>query len=74
MSTAGGRYSVISGEEMVTGALSVLTGQQRMAVTRFYLQQKTQGQIAEELDVTVPAVSKFISRAVCRMRRSGTWA
>ncbi len=61
-------------EEMVTEALSVLTGQQRMAVTRFYLQQKTQGQIAEELDVTVSAVSKLISRAVCRMRRSGARA
>ncbi len=61
-------------EETVTEALSVLTGQQRLAVIRFYLQQKTQGQIAEELDVTVPAVSKLISRAVRRMRRAGAQA
>ena len=61
-------------EETVTEALSVLTGQQRRAVIRFYLQQKTQGQITEELDVTVPAVSKLISRAVRRMRRAGARA
>lgn len=61
-------------EETVTEALSVLTGQQRLAVIRFYLQQKTQGQIAEELDVTVPAVSKLISRAVRRMHRAGAQA
>lgn len=56
-------------KETVAEVLSILTGRQRKAIIQFYLCQKTQGQIAEELDVTAPAVSQLISRAVRRMRR-----
>lgn len=56
-------------EETVKELLSVLTDRQRTAVCRFFLEQKTQGQIAGELGVTAPAVSQILARAVQRMKK-----
>jgi len=55
-------------EETLGEALSSLTGRQKAAVRRFFLEQRTQGQIAEELGVTPAAVSGLVARALGRMR------
>lgn len=55
--------------ETVSGLLSPLTGRQRLVATRFYLEQKTERQIAGELGITAPAVSKILAKAVSRMWR-----
>lgn len=57
-------------EETVEGFLSALTGRQRLVASRFYLEQKTERQIAGELGITAPAVSRILAKAVDRMRRS----
>lgn len=58
-------------EETVEGFLSVLSDRQRQAVSLFYLEQKSERQIAGELGITAPAVSKILSKSVNRMRQSG---
>lgn len=58
-------------EETVEGFLSVLSDRQRLAVRLFYLEQKTERQIAGELGITTPAVSKILAKSVNRMRQSG---
>ncbi len=48
--------------------LAILTMKQRIAVCGFFLGQKTQEQIAEEMGVTISAVSKILTRAIRRMQ------
>ena len=57
--------------ETVEGFLSVLSDRQRQAVRLFYLEQKTERQIAGELGISAPAVSKILAKSVNRMRQSG---
>ena len=54
--------------------LSVLTETQRRAAVLFYLEQKTERQVAEELGITAPAVSRILAKSLARMRaiRKGT--
>lgn len=54
--------------------LSVLTGRQRKAAGMFYLEQKTERQIAAELGITFQAVSKILAKAVKKMRLYGCGA
>lgn len=56
--------------EAVSEILAILTNQQRVVVCRFFLEQKTQCQISRELGITAPAVSRILSRAIRRVRRS----
>ncbi len=58
-------------EETVEGFLSVLSDRKRLAVRLFYLEQKTERQIAGELGITAQAVSKILAKSVNRMRQSG---
>ena len=53
--------------ETVEGLLSVLTERQRRATVLFYLEQKTERQIAEELGITVSAVSRILAKSLARM-------
>lgn len=55
-------------EETVEGFLS---DRKRLAVRLFYLEQKTERQIAGELGITTPAVSKILAKSVNRMDQSG---
>ncbi len=55
--------------EAVEELLSVLTDRQRTVVCQFFLEQKTQGQIAGELGITASAVSQILTRAVRRMKK-----
>ena len=48
--------------------LSVLTETQRRAAVLFYLEQKTERQIAEEPGITAPAVSRILAKSFIRMR------
>jgi RNA polymerase sigma factor (sigma-70 family) len=74
----GGLYSRYSGAESALGGiiraetveslLSVLTERQRRAAVLFYLEQKTERQIAEELGITVSAVSRIPAKSLARMR------
>ncbi len=48
--------------------LSVLTETQRRAAVLFYLEQKTERQIAEELGITASAVSRILAKSLIRMR------
>ena len=57
-------------KEMVEELLSSLTESQRMVVCQYFLHQKTQNQISGELGITVPAVSRILSRAIQRLRRT----
>lgn len=61
-------------KEMADGFLSVLTGRQQQAVSMFYLEQKTERQIAAELGITFQAVSKTLAKAVKKMRLYGCGA
>ncbi len=56
--------------EAVESLLSALTEKQRRVSVLFYLEQKTERQIAAELKVTVPAVSRILARSADRMRDS----
>ena len=48
--------------------LSVLTEKQRRAAVLFYLEQKTERQVAQELGITAPAVSRILAKSLVRMR------
>lgn len=48
--------------------LSVLTERQWRAAVLFYLEQKTERQVAEELGITAPAVSRILAKSLVRMR------
>lgn len=61
-------------EEAVESFLLALSDRQRLVTRRFYLEQKTEQQIADELGITAPAVSKIIAKSVSRMRQSGKTA
>ena len=54
--------------ETVEKLLSVLTERQRRAAVLFYLEQKTERQVAEELGITAPAVSRILAKSLARMR------
>ena len=54
--------------ETVENLLSVLTERQRRAAVLFYLGQKTKRQVAEELGITAPAVSRILAKSLARMR------
>lgn len=54
--------------ETVENLLSVLTERQRRAAVLFYLEQKTKRQVAEELGITAPAVSRILAKSLDRMR------
>lgn len=56
-------------EETITELLEVLTKPQREVISRFFLYQKSQKQIAGELGVSMPAVSQKLSRAIGRIKR-----
>ncbi len=61
--------------ETVENYLSLLTERQRRAAVLFYLEQKTERQVAEELGITAPAVSRILAKSLDRMRagiRRGT--
>ena len=80
----GGLYSGYSGvesaldgiirAETVENLLSVLTERQRRAAVLFYLEQKTERQVAEELGITAPAVSRILAKSLARMRAGITGA
>lgn len=55
--------------ETVQEILRLLTDRQRVVVSRFFLQGKTQRQISRELGISSPAVSTILSRAVQRIRK-----
>lgn len=55
--------------ETVLELFGLLTSRQKVMVRCFYLEQKTQKQIAEELGISISAVSKTLSQAVRKMRR-----
>lgn len=59
-------------EETITELLEVLTKQQRDVISKFFLYQKSQKQIAGELGVSMPAVSQKLSRAIQRIQRKKT--
>lgn len=59
-------------KEIAEGYLSVLSDRQRLVARRFYLEQRTERQIAGELGITVPAVSRILAKSVSRMRQSGS--
>ena len=61
-------YPAYSGAETVENILSVLTERQRRAAVLFYLEQKTERQVAEELGITAPAVSRILAKSLARMR------
>lgn len=66
-----GAESVLDGiirAETVENILSVLTERQRRAAVLFYLEQKTERQVAEELGITAPAVSRILAKSLARMR------
>lgn len=54
--------------ETVENLLSMLTERQRRAAVLFYLEQKTERQIAEEPGITAPAVSRILAKSFIRMR------
>ena len=53
--------------ETVESLLSVLSERQRRVVVLFYIEQKTERQIAEELGITASAVSRILARSLDRM-------
>ncbi len=55
--------------KMVDEVLQSLTGRQREIVKKYFLQEKTQKEIAEELGISDPAVSLILFRAIRRIRR-----
>lgn len=57
-------------KETVEEILSILTEPQSNVVRQYFLYQKTQNQISGELGITVPAVSRILSRAIQRVRRT----
>ena len=57
----------IIGAETVESLLSVLSERQRRVVVLFYIEQKTERQIAEELGITASAVSRILARSLDRM-------
>lgn len=57
-------------EENVDALFSVLSVRQRQAAALFYLEQKTEREIAAELGITASTVSELLARAVDRMRRN----
>lgn len=59
----------IEEQEMVEKVLQSLTGRQREVVKKYFLQEKTQREISEELGMTHPAVSMILFRAIRRIRR-----
>lgn len=56
-------------QETVEEMLQTLTEKQKTVICRYYLQQKTQGQIAEELGISRPAVRDSLLRAVNKIRK-----
>lgn len=56
--------------ECVDELLSFLTNRQRSIILHFFVDEKTQQQIAEELGITVSAVSKTLYQAIRKMRKS----
>lgn len=60
----------IVSRETVESLLSVLTERQKRAAVLFYLEQKTKRQVAAELGITAPAVSKILAKAAVLMRAS----
>lgn len=65
--TEGALDRIISAET-VESLLSVLSERQRRAAVLFYIGQKTERQIAEELGITASAVSKILARSLDQMR------
>ncbi len=66
-----GAESVLDGiirAETVEKFLSLLTEKQRRAAVLFYLEQKTERQVAQELGITAPAVSRILAKSLARMR------
>ncbi len=55
--------------ETVEEMLQVLTEKQKTVVCRYYLQEKTQTQIAEELGISRLAVRDLLFRAVSKIRK-----
>lgn len=58
-------------EETVEGLLSALSDRQCQAIRLFYLEQKTERQIAGELGITPSGVSRILARSINRMRQNG---
>lgn len=58
-------------EEAAEDFLSALTERQKLAVRLFYLEQKTERQIAGELGITAPAVSRILAKSLKKMRQCG---
>lgn len=56
-------------QELVEEMLQMLTEKQKTVVCRYYLQEKTQIQIAEELGVSRPAVRDLLVHAVGKIRK-----
>lgn len=67
--TAESALEYLMKQETVEELLSLLTERQRVVVRQFYLHQKTQKQIAQELKITAPAVSVILSQALRRLRK-----
>lgn len=56
-------------EETLEELFVPLTEQQRIVILQYYFHQKTQEQIAIELGVSVPAVSRLLTRAIQRLQK-----
>ena len=63
-----GALDRIISAETVESLLSVLSERQRRAAVLFYVEQKTERQIAEKPGITASAVSKILARSPGRMR------
>ncbi len=56
-------------EETIEQLLQNLTEKQRCVIQKYYLQEKTQGQISKELGISQQAVSAMISQAICNIQK-----
>ncbi|MGI6017538.1 MAG: sigma-70 family RNA polymerase sigma factor [Marvinbryantia sp.] len=56
-------------KELIREIMESLTERQRLIFVQFFLYQKTQKEIAKELDVSAPIISKTISNAIRKIRK-----
>lgn len=59
----------LSEQEIIDELFQLLTDRQKLIVWKYFLQEKTQKQISEELGISNPTVSMILSRAIHRIRK-----
>ena len=60
---------LLARQEIVEEMLQTVTEKQKTVICKYYLQEKTQMQIAEELGVSRPAVRELLLRGVNKIRK-----